>query len=496
MKFNELIKNMEVTGPRLYYLFETYLMTFLKYHLKQIGKKIYFPSSSYEFGFDAIAPDGFDELIGKTILEFKYSSNPRYLFLYFDKLNSQTIPDFDNFLLIYGQVIPRGLKEKIIKRGSELFQGKKFVLWDSSDIEKLENKYPDISNNILNNLNILRIEKSLERKSTDWIEERKRRLDQLAKQCERGGLSFVLGAGVSIDAGLPSWNDLLRALYSKHLEEIVFQNQNITFSDIKYLVKVLEKIEFNSALMAARYIRRGLCKNDDSSDKFISIVRESLYQYESASARDSKLLNTISELCVPKKTGVKIDSIITYNFDDLLENEFDTKHLLYRSIYRDGDSPTRDELPIYHVHGFLPQEPSKYQNLSESLFVFSEENYHEIFSEPYHWSNLVQLTTFREKVCIMVGLSMTDPNLRRLLEIAARKFYESKHFVFLQRASINNILSQMELGNSFIDNTKIDQFQVSHYNLYEDILEELGVSIIWYENFKEIPELLKMISVI
>lgn len=71
--------------------------------------------------------------------------------------------------------------------------------------------------------------------------------------------------------------------------------------------------------------------------------------------------------------------------------------------------------------------------------IFSEENYHEVFSDPYHWSNLAQLTNFREKNCVMIGLSMTDPNLRQLLEIAARRIDESKHFTFMQKASIKKL---------------------------------------------------------
>jgi hypothetical protein len=492
MKFNSILNNFESTSLRNYYLFEAYIIALLKYHLDQQGKELL--SASRDFGYDALAPEGMDDLIGKTVVEIKSSRNPRLLLHHLGKIGSRISQDFDNYLLIYGGIIPEELKEKVISKGNENFQGKKFVLWDSSNIEKLENKYEDISNEALSNLSLLRIEKSLENKPLDWMEERKQRLELLAKQYEKGGISFVLGAGVSIDAGLPSWNDLLKSLYSRHLKEIVFKQQDISLSDINNLVRVLEKIESNSALTAARYIRKGLGKDSEGKDKFIAIVKESLYQNFSMDQNNSNLLNTLSDLCIPKRTGAKIDSIITYNFDDLLEKKFDNKILPYRCIYRDGDSATNDELPIYHVHGFLPEDPSKYQNLGESLLIFSEENYHEVFSDPYHWSNLVQLTNFREKNCVMIGLSMTDPNLRRLLEIAARRFNESKHFVFMQRASIKKITSLIEKDKPVIEEGIINQFNINHHTLYEAILQELGISIIWYEDYKEIPDLLRTIN--
>lgn len=493
MKFNSISNKLRHSNIQIYYLFEVYIFTLLRHHLDQQGKKLLSPISR-DFGYDALAPEGIDDLIGKTVLEIKYSRNPRLLLPYLDRIRSRSSQDFDNYLLIYGGIIPEELKEKVISRGNENFQGKNFVLWDSFNIEKLEDQYEEISNEALSNLSLLRIEKSLENKPLDWMEERKQRIELLAKQYEKGGISFVLGAGVSIDAGLPSWNDLLKSLYSRHLKEIVFKQQEVSLADIDNLVRVLEKIESNSALTAARYIRKGLGKNHGGKDVFSAIVKECLYQNFSTPRNNSNLLNTLSKLCIPKRTGAKIDSIITYNFDDLLEKKFDNEKLPYRCIYRDGDSATNDELPIYHVHGFLPEDSSKYQNLGESLLIFSEENYHEVFSDPYHWSNLVQLTNFREKNCVMIGLSMTDPNLRRLLEIAARRFDESRHFVFMQRASIKEITSMIEEDKPVIEEDVINQFNINHHTLYETILQDLGISIIWYEDYKEIPDLLQTIN--
>jgi hypothetical protein len=57
----------------------------------------------------------------------------------------------------------------------------------------------------------------------------------------------------------------------------------------------------------------------------------------------------------------------------------------------------------------------------ENQIVFSEDSYHDQFVDPFSWSNLTQLNKFTQNTCLFIGLSMTDPNLRRLLDVAVRR---------------------------------------------------------------------------
>ncbi|HDK9808218.1 TPA: SIR2 family protein, partial [Klebsiella pneumoniae] len=147
-------------------------------------------------------------------------------------------------------------------------------------------------------------------------------------------------------------------------------------------------------------------------------------------------------------------SVITYNFDDLLERQLISNSILHRCIYTNNESFDPDELPVYHVHGFLPENRKLYDGLDKSTLVFSEEGYHHIYSDSYHWSNLVQLNSFRENSCLMVGLSMTDPNLRRLLDISSKNIERSKHFTFMKRISSNEFCYEDNAGKKIkiIDN--------------------------------------------
>ena len=52
----------------------------------------------------------------------------------------------------------------------------------------------------------------------------------------------------------------------------------------------------------------------------------------------------------------------------------------------------------------------------KSLIVLGEKEYHKIYQEPYNWGNIEQLHALNRNVCFFIGLSMNDPNLRRLID--------------------------------------------------------------------------------
>lgn len=99
----------------------------------------------------------------------------------------------------------------------------------------------------------------------------------------------------------------------------------------------------------------------------------------------------------------------------------------------------------------------------------------------------------------MIGLSMSDPNLRRLLEISSRNTERTQHFAFIKRISDHNFCykksDKINRDVKAIKNTKgAQKFLQTHHSLNEEIMKELGVSIIWYEEHDELPGLLAKIK--
>ena len=169
-------------------------------------------------------------------------------------------------------------------------------------------------------------------------------ITDITKCFKNGRLVFVLGAGVSMDFGLPNWETLLQKLMVETIEK------QRDASNV--LAKLFSKIFEPSPLIAGRYLQSYFSKNEES---FENAVREILYE-EINRQKASPLMDQIVRFCIAPGKSPNLDSIITYNFDDLLETSIRklSVDLPFRSIYGLGMDINPGELPIYHVHGFLP----------------------------------------------------------------------------------------------------------------------------------------------
>ncbi len=503
MLFDELLAKIDDSGPRGYYSFETFMLNLLKSHIEQQDKQFMIEVD----GWDAFAPQGFDELEGGTAIEIKFNIERTPTIQFFEKINwklnkdSKFSGNIKNVLIICAKPFSEKffMKFKEISTSNQTTLNKRIILWGPTEINKIVAKNKKAANGIVDNLFALRLESAVSKLSIDWTAEREERIFKLKDVFSKGQFSLFLGAGVSSSAGMPDWNTLLNSLFVSYLTKEFRGDEILSNSDISQIVERLNQIDSPSALLAARYIRKGLNKDIADSDNFINTITNNLYKLRNPERSiESQLILEIASMCMPKRTGAKVRSLVTYNFDDLIERQLESKSILHHSIYTENEAYDSDELPIYHVHGFLPENRKRYKILEKSTLVFSEEGYHHIYSNPYHWSNLVQLTNLREYHCLMVGLSMTDPNLRRLLEIASRNLEYPRHFAFMKRITSDSFNYQEKKGVGEIEKVITnergsDKFLERHHKLNEEIMKELGVTIIWYEKHDEIPEFLREI---
>ena len=504
MLLDEILSKFEGGGQKSFYSFETFILNLLKYHIEQQDKRFSVIENERGFG-DAYAESGFDNFSGKTLIEIKYRLDRMPSRMLIDQLlytltKNERIHEFGNLIIINFKQVPQHYIKKITDEISSLNTKLRVFIWGPDEIGKIVNKHKKQATVIANSLFSLRLENAVTKENVDWEKEREERIEILNEVYERGQFSLFLGAGVSSSAGMPDWNTLLNSLFVSYLTKEFNDNTSVSDDDINQIVTRLNEIDEPSALMAARYLRKGLSKEATEIKEFTKTITDNLYNLRNTSKDiNSQLILAITNLCMPRRTGAKVHSVVSYNFDDLLERQLTSKSIYHHSIYTDNEAYDPDELPVYHVHGFLPENSKLYESLEKSTLVFSEEGYHQIYAEPYHWSNLVQLTNLRENNCLMIGLSMTDPNLRRLLDISARNTDRPKHFTFMRRMTLENFAYKKELENDnkmqLIKNIKgAEQFLNRHHKLNEEIMKELGVSIIWFNDFDEIPKILLKIN--
>lgn len=281
-----------------------------------------------------------------------------------------------------------------------------------------------------------------------WEKNRQARLSRAAYVYKNGRNTLFLGAGVSRDAGLKDWGKLLDAIVLE-LQDM----KEVSLNDLDALNKDCGK----DFLIKARYLRR-VCKERDVS--FVDLVRRALYDIE---PKESKLVQAIVG-CV---ASGKIESIITYNYDDIIEQELAKRDILFAAVDEQNRSES-NQFPIFHVHGFIPSEQDKSYDKN---VVLSEDDYHKLYNNAFHWSNIEQIHALVHTTCFFIGLSMKDPNLRRLLDIAQQRGSgDPVHYAFLWRGE-------------YKQPPKVER-----------IFYEMGVNVIWYSRHSQIPNLLRSIT--
>jgi hypothetical protein len=508
LTFRDVRSQIGDQGARAHLLFETFIRELLKEHLARqqktlLGEPGQLRIGAERFVADAIAPNGIDELGGPTLIEIKYQAGPPGTG-FFSRALAQLqllseLGEFKSVLLVIGDRLPSPVREQLTTRVRAWNRPLPFEVWDSGQLEVLVEQYQDLVSTLLPRLEQRRLAIALASPSTD-AEESQTRLDLVSharNAYANGELSLFLGAGVSVEAGVPTWKALINALLVRMIDGTAALHPRPTPAEVDDLALRLGVIEGGSPLLTARYLRRGMEEMLGGPEAFIQEVTTTLYsKVRSGDPRSVPILNSIAELSRPQRTGTKVRTVVTYNFDDLLERAFGAAGVRHRSIFREGDLAGPEDLPVQHVHGFLPRDRNTYVGLEQSTWAFSEEGYHALFADPYHWSNLVQLNALRENTCILIGLSLGDPNLRRLLEIASRRNGTGRHVVVLRRISRTDLENarcatcELQVLPSDTRPEVFNSFLTRHESLHEALAAELGARVLWVSQYAEIPGLI------
>lgn len=295
---------------------------------------------------------------------------------------------------------------------------------------------------------------------------REMHISRLRECLRKGRLTLFCGAGVSVGAGIPAWDALLVKLLDSMMETIS-RNHSLDLGG-KAAIE-FQRRSSASALILGKYLKNNLGRD------FPKEVREALY---SSNPTSCSLIESIVALSRPQRDGRPLDSIVTFNFDCLIEDNLGAASIENKAIFSEAINHDPNEMPIYHVHGYLPRTGEIAENTE---LVFSEDAYHSQFIDPFSWSNLIQLNKLTQNTCLFVGISLTDPNMRRLLDVAWRKNPGKRLGHYIAKR-----LPKSSDGADVLD-------EVSRL-LEEQDANALGLNVIWMNNYDELPEILKEIA--
>jgi hypothetical protein len=489
-------------------VFERFSLELLRAHLEAQGKGLTLDVRvrdlyrSRDLLADALAIDGFDGLAGPVVIEVKFLTRASSLLPVLRQVIERLV--FMRGTISFATaivVVNQEPSSSILRQAADLAKIRAPTLalevWGPKKLMAIAGEHPDLLRLLLGNLPNVDTAKAVQQaaqgRSDDWKSRTRALLEDLRSAWRNNDLVPFLGAGASIDAGVPSWSSLLNQLLVAMVEKMGDDgNFTISLSEEKRqeIAQRLQGLQDSSPLLAARYIRSGL------DGRFAPALRRALY---SAVNKDpSSQLAALARLCVPRRNGSGVHAVVTYNFDNLLEQILIDKGIQHQPVYLRGTRVPAERLAIYHVHGFLPQQQPDDEEPTDSLVVFSEERYHGLYNDPYSWSNTVQLNLLSEHTCVFIGLSMNDPNLRRLLEIAARNDEKPRHVALLRRITVEKLIKDdgdegRRTASSQLDPHVAAAVLAAHHNLIERSFEELGVRVAWFESFSEIAGMLDLI---
>ena len=243
---------------------------------------------------------------------------------------------------------------------------------------------------------------------------------------------MFVGAGISASCGLPDWSELLDSLKDAADAE---GERYIDTGDITNVARAIFGDRFNSIVADCLY-RRGL----EISQSALAIAN----------------------------SGVKC--IVCFNFDDIFEEIFQAECIRHRVVLNgENFNLNNDHVTMFHPHGYLGRFDSK-EEQGISQIILSLSDYENLYQDHYCLTNLIQLSMLMTKTVIFVGMSMTDPNIIRLLRKAREVGVRNWHYA----------LMRFETKDCTEKQTKR--------------LRELGVDPVWYKEHSDVPRIIQQIS--
>jgi hypothetical protein len=253
-------------------------------------------------------------------------------------------------------------------------------------------------------------------------------LREVREQHRAGRLGFLVGAGLSVPIGLPGWAAFNESL----LENAIGRHTPGGTSHARALSRAYLDLLQGQSLAAVDLVRQRVGAD------FHVVLRGALYEREQLRKfQPTEVHYALARLALDSEPPYPC--LHTTNYDDLLEltiaNMVGRRPRAVHATRRSASDGPR----VVHLHGYFPFDfpgAAEEKRLAAEL-VASDLDYHRLSNDHAAWTNRELMTLLDARSVLVVGMSLTDPNVRRLLAYLSehRKSRDEAHdhFVILQQ---------------------------------------------------------------
>ena len=189
------------------------MIDYVKSQNKQVIESYY----NYK-GPDLILQDGIDDEKGCIAVEIKSLRQKQMsLKVIYDTIGRFTFNrgEINKLLLIFVNELPSQIRERIKEKEEQL--NFELMIWDIDDLVRIFSKNKNLFIETYDNLDsiLLRdtVQVGIKANNNDYLIKRKKYIEQLKSQYKKDNIVLFVGAGVSYDANIPTWDSLISELY-------------------------------------------------------------------------------------------------------------------------------------------------------------------------------------------------------------------------------------------------------------------------------------------
>lgn len=269
----------------------------------------------------------------------------------------------------------------------------------------------------------------------DLLKRYPRAIVHLRSQVRKQRFGTVLGAGISIDFGAPSWSKLINDIASDPAIDAKTLTDGEAFKGMSpsYQTEVLFQkfqAEYGKTLTSLTPTEQ----QNSITAQWLTICQRYLYQPLPIDMASQLPKHPYMEALIPlvQKSALTVN----FNFDDYLERALAEKKRPQDNGNRGFEAVTdpwpqfrRTDCVIYHPHGYVP---AGLMEKTVDRFVFSEASYSKQYVGARGHDTSFLLAHFARNTCLIIGCSL-EAELRNILmrgaEINPGNFHYFIHWI-------------------------------------------------------------------